>query len=66
MADALGLFDAGGSEGAWTVSQVTRRARSIVEQGMGPLWVRELTSFKAYQSGTGTSPSATSGRSSAA
>lgn len=52
MGDGLGLFDAAGSEGAWTVSQVTRRARAIVEQGMGPLWVRgEITSFKAYQSG---------------
>lgn len=52
MGDALGLFDAAGSEGAWTVSQVTRRARAIVEQGMGPVWVRgEITSFKAYQSG---------------
>lgn len=52
MGDALGLFDAASGEGAWTVSQVTRRARAIVEQGMGPVWVRgEITSFKAYQSG---------------
>jgi exodeoxyribonuclease VII large subunit len=52
VGDGLGLFDAAGSEGAWTVSQVTRRARAIVEQGMGPVWVRgEITSFKAYQSG---------------
>jgi len=52
VGDALGLFDAASGEGAWTVSQVTRRARAIVEQGMGPVWVRgEITSFKAYQSG---------------
>ena len=52
MGDALGLFDAASGEGAWTVSQVTRRARAIIEQGMGPVWVRgEITSFKAYQSG---------------
>jgi exodeoxyribonuclease VII large subunit len=52
MGDPLGLFDAAASEGAWTVTQVTRRARAIVEQGMGPVWVRgEITSFKAYQSG---------------
>ena len=52
MGDALGLFDAAAAEGAWTVSQVTRRARAVVEQGLGPVWVRgELTSFKAYQSG---------------
>jgi exodeoxyribonuclease VII large subunit len=52
MGDLLGLFDAACSEGAWTVSQVTRRARAVVDQGLGPIWVRgEVTSFKAYQSG---------------
>jgi exodeoxyribonuclease VII large subunit len=52
VGDPLTLFDAAGTEGAWTVSQVTRRARAVVEQGLGPLWVRgEVTSFKAYQSG---------------
>jgi len=52
VGDTLGLFDAAAAEGAWTVSQVTRRARAVVEQGLGPVWVRgEITSFKAYQSG---------------
>jgi exodeoxyribonuclease VII large subunit len=40
------------AEGAWTVSQVTSRARAVIDQGMGPIWVRgEITSFKAWQSG---------------
>ncbi len=52
MGDPLSLFGAAGAEGAWTVSEVTRRARSVVEQSLGPVWVRgEVTSFKAYQSG---------------
>lgn len=52
MGDALDLFGAASPEGAWTVAEVTRRARAVVEQGLGPVWVRgEVTSFKAYQSG---------------
>lgn len=48
-------FDFGAAvaaEGAWTVGQVTRRARDVIEAGLPPLWVRgEITGFKAYQSG---------------
>jgi hypothetical protein len=36
----LDLFAAVSPEGAWTVTQVTRRARNVVEAGLGPLWVR--------------------------
>ncbi len=40
------------AEGAWTVGQVTRRARDVIEAGLPPLWVRgEITGFKAYRSG---------------
>jgi exodeoxyribonuclease VII large subunit len=39
-------------DGAWSVSDVTRRARSIIEGGFERLWVRgEISGFKAYQSG---------------
>ena len=48
-------FDFGAAvaaEGVWTVGQVTRRARDVIEAGLPPLWVRgEITGFKAYQSG---------------
>lgn len=48
----LDLFHAASAEGAWTVSQVARRARDVVEQGVGPLWVTgEVSGFKAYSSG---------------
>jgi exodeoxyribonuclease VII large subunit len=48
----LDLFGAASAEGAWTVSEVTRRARAVIEQGLPPLWVRgEITGFKAYRSG---------------
>lgn len=46
------LFQAASAEGAWTVSQVARRARQVVEQGVGLLWVTgEVSGFKAYSSG---------------
>ena len=46
------LFAAASAEGAWTVSEVTRRAKSVVEAGLPPLWVRgEITGFKAWRSG---------------
>lgn len=52
MGAPVDLFGAASAEGAWTVSEVTRRARAVIEQGLGPLWVRgEITSFKAYRSG---------------
>ena len=40
MVDTLDLFAAASSEGAWTVSEVTRRARAVIEQGLPPVWVR--------------------------
>ncbi|MCZ6918258.1 MAG: exodeoxyribonuclease VII large subunit [Gemmatimonadetes bacterium] len=40
------------SEGAWTVAQVTSRARQLVESGMRPLWIKgEVSGFKTYRSG---------------
>ncbi|MCZ6857590.1 MAG: exodeoxyribonuclease VII large subunit [Gemmatimonadetes bacterium] len=40
------------SDGAWTVVQVTRRARQLVEAGIPALWIKgEVTNFKAYRSG---------------
>jgi len=49
---SLDLFAAVSPEGAWTVTQVTRRARAVVETGLAPLWVRgEISGFKAWQSG---------------
>jgi len=40
------------SDGAWSVTDVTRRARSLVEMGFDRVWVRgEVSGFKAYQSG---------------
>lgn len=52
MGAPLDLFAAASAEGAWTVAEVTRRARAVVEAGLPPLWVRgEIASFKAYQSG---------------
>ena len=52
MGQSLDLFAAVSPEGAWTVTQVTRRARAVVEAGLLPLWVRgEVSGFKAWQSG---------------
>ncbi|HEY6808982.1 MAG TPA: exodeoxyribonuclease VII large subunit [Gemmatimonadales bacterium] len=52
MGEPIDLFAAASPEGAWTVAEVTKRARATVEQGLGPLWVRgEVTNFKAYGSG---------------
>jgi exodeoxyribonuclease VII large subunit len=48
----LDLFAAASTEGAWTVSEVTRRARAVIEAGLPALWVRgEVTGFKAWRSG---------------
>jgi len=48
----LDLFAAASPEGAWSVSDVTRRARTLVEAGLPPLWVKgEISGFKAYGSG---------------
>jgi exodeoxyribonuclease VII large subunit len=49
---SLDLFAAVSPEGAWTVSEVTGRARAVIEAGLGPLWVRgEISGFKRWQSG---------------
>jgi exodeoxyribonuclease VII large subunit len=48
----LDLFTAASTEGAWTVGEVTRRARAVIEAGLPPLWVRgEIAGFKAWRSG---------------
>ena len=48
----LDLFAAASSEGAWTVTEVTRRARVVIEAGLPALWIRgEVTGFKAWRSG---------------
>jgi exodeoxyribonuclease VII large subunit len=40
------------AEGAWSVGELTRRARTIVEAGLSPVWVRgEVSGFKRWQSG---------------
>jgi len=52
VGQSLDLFAGVSPEGAWTVTQVTRRARAVVEGGLLPLWVRgEISGFKAWQSG---------------
>ncbi|HET8713999.1 MAG TPA: exodeoxyribonuclease VII large subunit [Gemmatimonadales bacterium] len=52
MGQSLDLFAAASAEGAWTVGEVTRRARTVIEAGLPPLWVRgEITGFKAWRSG---------------
>ena len=51
-AGSVDLFAAASAEGAWTVGEVTRRARAVVEAGLPPLWVRgEVSGFKRWQSG---------------
>ena len=49
----LSLFDGiAPTDGAWSVLQVTQRARQLIEAGFDRLWVRgEVTGFKKYQSG---------------
>jgi exodeoxyribonuclease VII large subunit len=51
----LDLFFSGppsSSDGAWTVAQVTRRARQLIDAGFHPLWIKgEVTGFKQYRSG---------------
>jgi len=49
---SVDLFAAFSSEGAWTVAELTRRARAVVEAGLPALWVKgEVSGFKAYGSG---------------
>jgi exodeoxyribonuclease VII large subunit len=48
----LDLFAAASADGAWSVGEVTKRARAVIEAGLPPLWVRgEITGFKAWRSG---------------
>lgn len=52
MGASLDLFAAASPEGAWSVAEVTRRARSVIEAGLPPIWVKgEVSGFKAYGSG---------------
>src|SRR5947209_13310584 len=52
MSHGLDLFGAASPEGAWTVGEVTRQARAVLEGGLGALWVRgEVSGFKAWHSG---------------
>lgn len=52
MGQPIDLFAAASAEGAWTVTDVTRRARAVIEAGLPPLWVRgEIANFKAWRSG---------------
>ena len=52
MGTPLDLFAAASAEGAWTVGEVTRRARAVIEAGLPPLWIRgEVANFKAWRSG---------------
>jgi exodeoxyribonuclease VII large subunit len=40
------------NEVAWSVTQLARASRRLIEGGLGALWVRgEISGFKAYQSG---------------
>lgn len=55
--DSLNLFPTesaspASTDSAWSVLEVTMRARQLVEGGLGTLWVRgEVTGFKKYPSG---------------
>ncbi|MFC1639712.1 exodeoxyribonuclease VII large subunit [Gemmatimonadota bacterium] len=55
MGGGLDLFSAtaeGPNDGAWSVSDVTKQARRLIESGFTQFWVRgEVTGFKAYRSG---------------
>ena len=52
MGHSLDLFAAASAEGAWTVGEVTKRARTVIEAGLPPLWVRgEVANFLAARSG---------------
>jgi len=52
MVQPLDIVAAASAEGAWTVSEVTKRAKSVIEAGLPPLWIRgEITGFKAWRSG---------------
>jgi len=48
----LDIFAAASAEGAWTVSEVTTRAKNVIEAGLPPLWVRgEIANFRPWRTG---------------
>ncbi len=50
--DLFDTTDSASAESAWSVSEVTRRARQLIESGLHRCWVRgEVSGLKAYQSG---------------
>jgi len=50
--DLFGTANPATPEGAWSVAEVTRRARQLIETGFTQIWVRgEVSSFSAYRSG---------------
>ena len=50
--DLFGQAPPASAEGAWSVADVTRRARQLIESGFQLVWVRgEVTGFKSYRSG---------------
>jgi len=52
MGQPLDIFAAASAEGAWTVSEVTKRAKHVIEAGLPALWVRgEIANFTAARSG---------------
>jgi exodeoxyribonuclease VII large subunit len=52
VGSGLDLFSAVSAEGAWTVGELTRRVKTVIEAGLEPLWVRgEVSGLKQYQSG---------------
>jgi exodeoxyribonuclease VII large subunit len=52
MGQPLDMFAAASAEGAWTVSEVTKRAKLVIEAGLPALWVRgEIANFTAARSG---------------
>jgi exodeoxyribonuclease VII large subunit len=52
MGQPLDIFAAASAEGAWTVSEVTKRAKTVIEAGLPPLWVRgEIANFRPWRTG---------------
>lgn len=50
--DLFGAAGPGTPDGAWTVRDVTLRAKQLVESGFTRVWVKgEITGFKSYRSG---------------
>ena len=48
----LTLFDQAPSDGAWSVSRLTRTAKLVLENQLGPIWIQgEVVGLKQYRSG---------------